>query len=180
MSTDEKRPDDADFADFTVAELLAHSLAIEAEAQERYTMLAEQMEVHNNDEVAQLFRRLAEIEGKHVAKVESLSGAEPIARIAPWDLRWRGKPSPEAPELDDVHYLMTPHHALEMALQGECYAAEFFADVAANASDETVRRMATELAEEEREHVALMEKWLARYPKPARDWSEDLDPPGQE
>ena len=177
MSQDKDTPQGFDL---TVAELLAHSLAIEAEAEERYTMLAEQMEVHNNDEVAQLFRRLAEIEGKHVAKVRSLSGADPIPHIAPWELRWQGQASPEAPEFDDVHYLMTPHHALELALQGECYAAEFFADVAANASDPAVRKMAEELAEEEREHVTLVEKWLARYPKPARDWADDQDPPGQE
>ena len=67
-----------------------------------------------------------------------------------------------------------------MALQGECYAAEFFADVAASASDPEVRKMAAELAEEEREHVTLVEKWLARYPKPARDWADDQVPPGQE
>ncbi|MDH3453370.1 MAG: ferritin family protein [Gammaproteobacteria bacterium] len=177
MNADEDTPQGTDY---TVAELLAHSLAIEAEAEERYTMLAEQMEVHNNDEVAQLFRRLAEIEGKHIAKVKAMSGIEPIPHIAPWDLRWQGKNSPEAPEFEDVHYLMTPHHALELALQGECYAAEFFADVAASARDETVRQMAAELAEEEREHVALVEKWLARYPKPRRDWAQDHDPPGQE
>jgi rubrerythrin len=179
MSADDSKPPSGD-ADYTVAELLAHSLAIEAEAEERYTMLAEQMEVHNNDEVAALFRQLAEIEGKHVAKVRALSGDTPIPHIAPWDLRWHGQPSPEAPSFDDLHYLMTPHHALELALQGECYAAEFFADAAANASDATVRQMAEELAQEEREHVALVEKWLARYPKPVRDWADDQDPPGQE
>lgn len=164
---------------YTVAELLAHSLAIESEAEERYTMLAEQMEVANNEEVAALFRRLAEIEGKHVAKVHTLAGDDPLPHIAPWDLHWRGQAAPEAPQFDDVHYLMTPHQALELALQGECYAAEFFADVAANARDATVRKLAEELAEEEHEHVTLVEKWLARYPKPQRDWADDPDPPEQ-
>ncbi len=179
MNADATRPP-ADIASLTVAELFAHSLAMEAEAEERYTLLAEQMDVHNNDEVAALFRQLAEVEGKHVAKVRGLSGDIPIPHIAPWNLWWQGQASPEAPEFDDLHYLMTPHHALDLALQGECYAAEFFADIAANAKDETVRRMAEELAEEEREHVTLVEQWLARYPKPAPDWAQDHDPPDQE
>ena len=164
----------------TVDELLAHAFAIESEAEERYTMLAEQMEVHHNDEVAELFRKLAEIEGKHVDKVRAMPGGNAIAHVAPWDLQWQGQSSPEAPDFDAAHYLMTPHHALELAMQGECYAAEFFADVAANASDETVKKMAEELAEEEREHISLVEKWLARYPKPEPDWDEDPDPPNQE
>ena len=44
----------------TTEELMAHAYAIEAEAEERYRELAIQMEVHNNTEVAALFRKLAE------------------------------------------------------------------------------------------------------------------------
>ena len=47
----------------SVEELLAYSLAIEQEAAERYAELADQMEVHNNHEVAELFHKLAVIEG---------------------------------------------------------------------------------------------------------------------
>ncbi len=44
-------------------ELLAYSLVMETEAVERVTDLADQMETHHNHEVADLFRKLAEIEG---------------------------------------------------------------------------------------------------------------------
>ena len=45
-------------------ELLAYSMAIETEAVERYNDLADQMEMHHNYDVADLFRKLAEIEGR--------------------------------------------------------------------------------------------------------------------
>jgi rubrerythrin len=55
-----------------VEDLLAHARTMEAEAAERYDDLADQMEVHNNHEVARLFRKLAEIEAKHIAAVEAM------------------------------------------------------------------------------------------------------------
>jgi rubrerythrin len=33
------------------------------------------------------------------------------------------------------------------------------------------------MAEEEREHVELVEKWLAKYPEPEAGWDDDPDPP---
>src|SRR6185295_12860268 len=44
------------FADF-----MARAYSMEIEAQERYQQFAEQLETHNNPEVAQVFRKLAEI-----------------------------------------------------------------------------------------------------------------------
>ena len=51
-------------------ELLAYSLAMETEAVERFNGLAEQMEMHHNYEVAELFHKLAKIEGLHIDNVK--------------------------------------------------------------------------------------------------------------
>jgi rubrerythrin len=161
----------------TVEDLLAHALAIEREAAERYADLADQMEVHHNHEVAELFRKLAEIEGKHVASVEALRGERELPHVAPWDYAWNDPQSPEAPTLDETHYLMTPYQALSLALAGERRAAEFFERVARVAEDNAVVHLARQMHQEEREHVELVEAWLARYPKPEEGWDEDLDPP---
>ena len=158
-------------------ELLAYALAIEQEAAERYAELAEQMEVHNNHEVAALFRRLAAIEAKHIANVEGLGEGRELPPISLWELPWDDAESPEALAHDDVHYLMTPYHALSLALTGEQRAAAFFSRMARAAEDQEVRRMALRLRDEEREHVALMEEWLGRYPKPEEGWDDDPDPP---
>lgn len=159
--------------------LLAHAMAIESEAVERYEALADQMEVHNNPEVAVFFRKMAEIEGLHVAHVEQVQGDTPLPHIAPWDLAWGDDESPEGPQHhEEVHYLMTPHQAIRLAMDSEQRAADFFASV----RDDTraaadVRQLAGELAADEIEHIRLLGEWLERHPEPAPDWDEDLDPP---
>ena len=51
----------------TVALFLAHAIALEVEAAERYEELADVMEVHNNPEVAALFRQMSEFSRRHAA-----------------------------------------------------------------------------------------------------------------
>lgn len=160
----------------SVEELLAHANALEVEAEARYSALADQMEAHNNTDVAQLFRKMAEIEGKHIQRVGDLSKGFEVPHIAPWDLQWEGE-APEAIDSSDVHYLMTPHHALQLALRHEKRAADFFAELVETVANEEVRTMARQLAEEEFEHVRLLEEWLKKVPKPDDDWSDDPDPP---
>jgi len=161
----------------SVDELLACALAIEQEAAERYAELADQMEVHNNREVAELFHKLATIEAKHIANVKTMSEGRKLPPISLWDSPWEDAESPEALTHDEVHYLMTPYHALSLALVGERRAASFFARMAENAQDVEVRRMALRLRDEEQQHVSLMEEWLGRYPAPGEGWDEDPDPP---
>ena len=160
----------------SVEELLAHANALESEAVDRYTLLADQMEAHNNVEVAELFRKMAIIEAKHIERVSQLSEGYQLPHISPWDFQWPGE-SPEALDPSAVHYLMTPHHALQLALQHEKMAADFFAELVETVNDAAVREMAKKLAEEEYEHVALLEAWLKKVPEPNEDWAEDPDPP---
>ena len=79
--------------------------------------------------------------------------------------------------MEDAHYLMQPWHAIELAMYGEKRAVAFFRHVADTSTDEGVIKMALELVEEEEEHVALLQQWQERFPKPDEDWDEDLDPP---
>ena len=77
----------------------------------------------------------------------------------------------------DAHYMMTPHHALRMALGAEERAADFFQRIADNTTDDQVRSMSAEMAAEEREHIQWLNDWLQKYPEPDQDWDEDMDPP---
>jgi rubrerythrin len=150
--------------------------AMEAEAAERYAELAEQMATHHNAEVADLFVRLAVIEGKHRDQIMAR-----MAWTSPPDvdcLRWETPEGPETTDYGGLHYLMRPYHALKLAEHNERRAAEFFEHFAAARVPADVRKVALEMAEEEREHVRLIEDWLARVPAPEPGWDEDLDPPG--
>ena len=158
-------------------ELLAYSLALETEAVERFNDLADQMEMHHNYEVAELFRKLAKIEGLHIENVSLASAGKQLPGMLAWQYEWEGGESPEGGSMDEAHYLMQPWHAIELAMHGERRAVSFFRHVAETAIDETVLKMALELVIEEEEHVALLEKWQERFPRPVEGWDEDLDPP---
>ena len=97
--------------------------------------------------------------------------------MSAWEFEWDGGESPEGGAMEDAHYLMETWHAIELAMQGEKRAVAFFRHVADTATDESVLKMALELLEEEEEHVALLQQWQKRFPRPADDWAEDFDPP---
>ena len=156
-------------------DLLEMAYIMESEAAERYAELADQMEVHNNHEVATVFAKMAEIEGEHAKKVERPPGEGP--KRAPWEYRWIGFEAPESTPSEDLHYLMTPHHALNLARVNEQRAEAFYRVVARLAPTQEVRSLAAEMATEEREHVELVEKWLEKYPEPEAGWDDDPDPP---
>jgi rubrerythrin len=162
---------------FSMAELLVHALVIEVEAVQSYTELAEQMRECGNSEVAELFAKMAELEARHAEKIREKAGDIDLPDLAPWEYRWPGLEAPENIDPAGIHYLMTPHHALKLALENELNAKTFFEVIAKGNTDKRVRAMAEEMAEDERQHVAWMEDWLAEYPEPDADWDYDPDPP---
>lgn len=164
-------------AAITLLDLLARAYTIEREAVDRYNDLADQMEVHNNPELAVLFRKMAAIEAKHAEQIWDRAGDQGLPHISPLAGLWPGDGPPESIAPEDVHYLMTPHHALKLALAGEQQAAAFFEEMAKLAGDAPTRALAEELASEEREHVKMAEDLLARYPEPEEGWDDDPDPP---
>lgn len=159
------------------ADFMAQAYTMEIEASQRYTEFADQMEVHNNPEVAQLFRKLAGIEGLHAKQILDEMGwpqmPEPV-----YALQWAGEEPPESAPVTELHYLMQPWHALELALRNEQRAEKFLAGIARSAkTPAVVRKLAAEMAGEEREHIRLIREWMTRVPKPDRDWNRDPDPP---
>jgi rubrerythrin len=159
----------------SLADLLAVAYRIEADAVERYEVLAAQMETHNNPELVAVFRDLARAEGIHRDEIRRLAGGmDVVSRQA---ARWSRGESPEEVDLGKAHYLMTPWHALDLALAGEKRALAFFASIVKTATDPGIRKMAEEFAEEENEHVNLVHRLMQKYLLPAHAWSDDLDPP---
>jgi len=162
---------------FSLAELLAHALVIELEAVQSYKDLAEQMGQCGNVEVQELFEKMSELEAEHAAKIRDQAGDIELPELEPWEYRWPGLEPPENIDLAGIHYLMTPHHALKLALENEMNAKAFFEAVANGCADARVRSLAMEFAEDENQHVAWMEDWLSKYPEPDADWDYDPDPP---
>jgi rubrerythrin len=161
----------------SLADLFALAYQIEVDAVERYRLLADQMETHNNPELVKVFRDLARAEGIHAEEIRRLAGDIDVVAHASRIGGWKGD-SPEEADLSAAHYLMTPWHALQMALAGEKRALEFFTGIVESAKDAKIKQMAAEFVEEEAEHVNLVHRLLRKYPEPPASWSEDPDPPG--
>jgi rubrerythrin len=160
-----------------VALFLAHAVALEAEAAERYDELADAMEVHNNRQVAAMFRKQAHYSRLHLAEVTETAKGVALPKLKPWEFQWRTPEGPESAPVERTHYLMTPYHCIHMALQNERRGHQYYAEMARDATDPEVRRLAEEFAAEEAGHVALLEQMALSVKEPEPDWDQDLDPP---
>jgi rubrerythrin len=161
----------------SIATLMTYALWLELDAVERYRELADAMEMHNNRDVSELFRKMAAIEGRHADKIMKQMAWTKVPPLPPGPSPWPGFESPETVAHEEVHYLMQPWHALSLALKGEERAHRFFARLASEAAVPAVKRAATEMADEEREHVELVRSWMTKVPRPDDDWRDDPDPP---
>lgn len=164
----------------TLDELMAVALAAERNAVRAYHALAGQMEQYGNKELAQLFNRLAAEEAKHDQEISRLAvhlggRAEPASEAPMWR-----DPAAALVDRDDATNpaTSTPYKALAYAVDNEELAFRFFSYVAANASDERMRRIAEAFAREELGHAALLRAqrrraFHAQRKTAANDWFPD-------
>jgi rubrerythrin len=144
----------------SIGELLGVLHAMEQQAASRYTALARQMQKRGAEDLAAIFRHLAEEEEGHIRQVahwrESLT--DPVGHF-PLD-----HPAPHEPfEPDEVAELtgsatMTPYRALSLAVRGEDRAVTFWTYVSAKAPNKAVKQAAEKVAHEELEHAALLRR----------------------
>ncbi len=146
-------------------ELYAHAIAIEREAAERYVELAGRMADEGRDELAAVFDMLARMEAEHLDALERRTEDVALPQIAPEQYQWLDAGAPETAAHELIFRLMTPRQALAIALQGEKRAQAFFERVFTTADDPALRALAREMAAEEQEHVALIERLLGRTPE---------------
>ena len=79
--------------------------------------------------------------------------------------------APETACRERVFRLLTPRHALEIALAAAKRARDFFEATRRGAPDPAVRSLAREMLMEENEHIHRLLKSLARLPA-ALDWEK--------
>lgn len=141
---------------------LAHAVQLEREAARRYEELTEMMRTDGNAELRAFFSRMAGFSRLHLAQAMSRAGFRELPDLAPEDYSWPDGLSPETADWAGVDALMDGPSALVVALDSERRGLAYYAAIAAIAPDPEVRRLATEFAAEEAEHVAELERWLAR------------------
>jgi rubrerythrin len=158
------------FATLSLQDALDFAILIEEEAAERYQELVDQMEAHHTPGAATFFRFMVENETKHgsalAARRRTLFGDAPcnVDRSELWEV--------EAPEYEKGRAFMTARQALEVALESEQKAHDFFAATVPHVADAKARALFEELREEELEHRELVKKELAKLPE---DQAVDMD-----
>ena len=156
---------------------LAYSVALEEEAADRHEELADMMEVHNNPAVAATFRKLAHYSRLHASEIRGHATNRALPVIAPWDFGWEDMEGPETAEIGAANYLMSVAQALRVARGNEQRAHDFYRRISQESPSAEVRALAGEFADEEREHLQLLDQWLARLPDEADEEVFDPDPP---
>jgi len=155
---------------FALPEFLAHAIALEQEAAERYLELADMMEGHSA-EVSKLFRDMHGFSVLHRDQIQARVGAVQVPVLGAFEFRWQVPPEVGGDEAFDPS--LDAYTALRYARENEGRAMAYYRSVADEAVDPEVRRLATEFAEEEAEHMAALERWLALTPRPSASWAAD-------
>jgi rubrerythrin len=156
----------------SVEEFLAYAINLESEAADRFGQLADAMDACGNREVGRLFRRLADYSRLHLADARARSGFRDIPVIKPDEFIWPGLESPEAAAIWAADPFMSREAALEIALDAETASQDYYQSVLNATTDPEIKVLAREFAEEESEHVAELQKWIAAH-KTRQPWPAD-------
>jgi rubrerythrin len=162
---------------YSLPEFLAHAIAMEQEAADRYLELADMMEAHRNDPVSKVFRDMCRYSELHRDSIAERARGVALPKLRSWEYRWRSPP--EVGDEDAFDYLLEAYNALKYARGNEVRSMKYYAAVAAESQDPEVQRLAKEFAEEERGHVLALDEWLAQTPRPSSTFAsdpEDLEP----
>jgi rubrerythrin len=147
---------------FTVRQLLSHALAIETEAAHSYAELADLMKQAGNPDTARVFEKMSAIEARHAMVINDQVGLLRLPLLNSWQFSWAGLEPPENIDRAQLSPAMGSRRALELALEGERRAYDFFCTVVDDSVDRQVRKFAAEFAAEEEEHIFWIREWLYR------------------
>lgn len=146
----------------SLAELYAHSLAMEREAVRRFDELARYMRDTGTDHLAEEFERIAKEEREQYELIEGGTAERALPKLSSWECAWHYTGRPDAPR----RLPESPHGAIALALQVSRRAEAFYSDVAENARDGAVSAFAALMANDEQRHVDRLERLLEREPVP--------------
>ena len=160
-----------------LANFLAHSVELESEARERYLELADSMAAHFNGAVADFFRRMAHEAELHLSEVSELAVGMVLPTLKAWEFEWPNEEPPETSSYEAVHYRMSLHQAISLALANERAAEQYYRQAADSSSDPETIRIATEFADEELSHAAALVEKLQELPENSAHQREEDDDP---
>ncbi|MGD9659387.1 MAG: ferritin family protein [Methylocystis sp.] len=147
----------------SVEEFLAYAIRLEQDAAERFGQLADAMESSGNREVGKLFRQLADYSRLHLDDARARAGFRKIPEKAPTDFVWPDIESPETAAIWAADPFLGREQALEIALEAERAGFDYYKQVLESTQDPEIKALAKEFVQEERAHIAELQRWIAAH-----------------
>jgi rubrerythrin len=167
-----------DFAKLDLRDALDLAILIEEEARERYQEFARLVGGRYAGDAADVFRMMAENEARHHAElVERRKELFPrlksrVTRDMLDDV--------EAPDRGKPRVFMSARQAMEVALESEEKAYDFFDSSLKHVKDAKVKKLFTELRGEEAKHRQLLAGRIKKLPKGPDVEESEADEPGSD
>lgn len=146
-----------------VEDFLAHAIQLESEAAMRFGQLADAMATSGNAQVSKLFRRLSDYSRLHLADARARAGFRDVPELRPDQFVWPDLESPESAAIWGADPFIGREEALNIALQAEMAGLDYYQSVHDTTDDPETKILAREFAEEERDHVSELRKWIAAH-----------------
>lgn len=160
-----------DISKLNLQDALDMAVLIEKEAEDRYLWFVDLLGEHYTGDAADFFKTMAGYERRHgeelAARRRALFGDAP-ARITADMIE-----DVEAPDSGKPRPNMSPRHAMNVAMESEIKAWEFFDNALRGIQDSSVRKLFEELRDEEVGHQNLLKVQMAKYPATLEP---DVDP----
>ncbi|MCX7164637.1 MAG: ferritin family protein [Rhodocyclales bacterium] len=151
-----------DISKLNLQDALDMAVLIEKEAEERYLWIADKLGESYPGDAADFFTMMARNEQRHgmeLAERRRLLFAGAPSRVTADMIE-----DVEAPDTGKPRPHMSPRHALEVAMESEVKAYEFFDQALPGIKDPEVRKLFEELRQEELAHQGLLNEQKVKYP----------------
>ena len=144
----------------SVDAFLALSMLLEFESADRLRELADCMRKHSAEELAELLEKLAGYSDLHASEIRELADGRVLPDLATMGVSWEGVEGPETTMFESIQPDMNPYDVLQIALRNEMKGQDFYTNISLHSPNDEVRKLAADFADEENEHVMLMQKWI--------------------
>jgi len=146
-----------------VEDFLAHAIQLESEAATRFGQLADAMTTNGNAQVGKLFRRLSDYSRLHLSDAKARGGFRELPELKHDEFVWPDLESPESAAIWGADPFIGREEALNIALQAEMAGLAYYQSVHDTTDDPETKILAKEFADEERDHVSELRKWIAAH-----------------
>lgn len=167
-----------DFAQLDLRDAVDLAIRIEREARDRYRELSARVGGRYEGDADHVFRTMAELEAAHSAYLADRRrrvfgdgpprvDTEPVLEV-------------EAPDPGAIRVFMGPRQALEVAMEAERRAFDFYDAAVRGSRDPAARVFFEEQRSDEADHCRAIEAWMRTVPAGPDLEDDEADPPGSD